>query len=349
MRRWKVSAEVSHTRVGDFNERATHDTPEASDAALKVSEVSHTRVGDFNKTATHDLLEASDAALKVSDVSHTRVGDFNERATHNTPEASDAALKVTEISHTRVGDFNKTATHDLNKGESFDIPKDIVLIPMNRMILDSVVCPFPVVSVDNVQYFCVPESVIVNAGPLQFESLPNLLGDISAEPNDCELDWEASNIVREIVQENEAVSDRRDMAATDTMVNFDRFLKTDLADKEDFDQESLIIPDQRKSKKKKPARPCVFCDSKFVRLQEHMKHSHCNEQVVMEACLLPKKQRNAVFQKLRYEGMKNFNTSEMKKEKPEFQRCRSAHRKDSENLVMCDKCEAFIFHVEHFL
>ena len=73
-----------------------------------------------------------------------------------------------------------------------------------------------------------------------------------------------------------------------------------------------------------------------------MRSSHSNEKAVLEACALPRKQKNAAFKDLRNEGMKKYNIAEMKKETPVFQRSRSAHRQQSQNLVMCDKCHSFI-------
>ena len=110
------------------------------------------------------------------------------------------------------------------------------------------------------------------------------------------------------------------------------------------DDASEIIPlIKKKKRKKRPARPCLYCSVFQTRLQEHMVRIHGSEPRAIEACQLPKKQRNEAFKLLRAEGIRLFNENEMQKESPNFQRCKSGcSQSKNHKLVMCDLCQAFI-------
>ena len=201
---------------------------------------------------------------------------------------------------------------------------------------DKEACSFKIAYVDEKEFFVVHETLLV-----QPETNISDQGKECIQANKIE-----NNQFVPVVEESVSGIDGCGSDELDAnLVN--RFLTTDKTRMHESDRESptlTVVQMEKKKKKKKPPRPCVFCDTMHVRLQEHMKNLHSNEKEVIEACQLPKQKRNAAFQQLRNQGIKKFNSKEMKKESPKFQRCKSAHRGNGKaaDLVMCDKCECFI-------
>ena len=101
-----------------------------------------------------------------------------------------------------------------------------------------------------------------------------------------------------------------------------------------------------KAKKKKPPRPCPFCESQMPRLQRHLRTVHKAEDAVKRACQLPPKERNMAFKQIRRQAIMKFNQAQMRLENPQLQRERR-RKFSSADLVMCNYCNGF-FARKHF-
>lgn len=120
----------------------------------------------------------------------------------------------------------------------------------------------------------------------------------------------------------------------DTTDEFDIDLEPDENTIESVYNEIKVKPNK---KKPKVHRPCPFCFKMQSALTRHLKIVHKNEERIIRALSLPKKEKNAAFEDMRKDGIYNFNKKEMTKEDPNYirERCSSS----SSKMVMCDKCK----------
>ena len=92
---------------------------------------------------------------------------------------------------------------------------------------------------------------------------------------------------------------------------------------------------------KRRERPCPYC-SKFVKtLTRHLSSVHRKEEQVKAALLLPQKARNAAFNQLKRDGIKNYNVVEAGLQKPTLQCERSYVGRKVSDLTVCPKCGGF--------
>ncbi|XP_033101539.1 uncharacterized protein LOC117104801 [Anneissia japonica] len=97
-------------------------------------------------------------------------------------------------------------------------------------------------------------------------------------------------------------------------------------------------PKNNKRKYRKPNRTCPFCDKSYAKLSRHIASQHSQLDAVKRALILPKKDRLAIFQSFKKEGILKTNRSQAKLLNPSYQRERSA---SSGSLVMCSICSGF--------
>ena len=64
--------------------------------------------------------------------------------------------------------------------------------------------------------------------------------------------------------------------------------------------------------RRKPKRPCPYCEKQQCKLTRHLKHKHKKEENVKLALSKPKKEQNAIFELLRKEGIYNYNMRMLK-------------------------------------
>ena len=99
------------------------------------------------------------------------------------------------------------------------------------------------------------------------------------------------------------------------------------------------------TKKKKPARPCPFCEKMLPRLSRHIQTVHKDKQEVKQACSLPIKDRNNMLKQLKRDGILKFNKKQLMSGTPALMRER--HRKFDSEIAMCNYCSGF-FSRKHF-
>ena len=104
--------------------------------------------------------------------------------------------------------------------------------------------------------------------------------------------------------------------------------------------ESVNEIQEKNSKKRKPKvhRPCPFCFKMQSALPRHLKTVHKEEESVMRAVSLKKKEKNAAFEDMRKDGIYKYNKKEMVTENPTYIRERNSSS-SNDKLVMCDKCK----------
>ncbi|XP_077966290.1 uncharacterized protein LOC120348272 isoform X6 [Styela clava] len=94
-------------------------------------------------------------------------------------------------------------------------------------------------------------------------------------------------------------------------------------------------------KKKKPKRPCVYCEQFQSKLSRHIARMHSEEPEVKEILGLPPKQRNRRFDQLRKNGMYKYNLKMLKENRHnQFLQCERSVKSD--DLKMCGYCKAFV-------
>ena len=98
-------------------------------------------------------------------------------------------------------------------------------------------------------------------------------------------------------------------------------------------------------KKRKPSRPCPYCNKMLPRLQRHIRTVHKNMEETQKACALPAKERNQYFKHLRRQAMFDFNKQQLLQTKPSLMRERN--RNKNTRLVVCNTCNAMLVR-QHF-
>jgi len=99
------------------------------------------------------------------------------------------------------------------------------------------------------------------------------------------------------------------------------------------------------SAKKKPARPCPFCNKMLPRLSRHMLTVHKEHREVKKASSLPPKARDKQLKQLRRQGIFHYNKKQFLSNTPEL--LRERRRKEDSRVVMCTHCNGF-FSRAHF-
>ena len=101
----------------------------------------------------------------------------------------------------------------------------------------------------------------------------------------------------------------------------------------------LLISSTECHKYKKPKRPCVFCEQLHCNLTLHIQRRHKNDQRVKEIMKLEKKARVAAFDKLRKEGIFNYNKKTLGLGGSNLMRERK--QGESRGLKVCGNCHGF--------
>ena len=106
---------------------------------------------------------------------------------------------------------------------------------------------------------------------------------------------------------------------------------------------SVVDEADKMQKKKRPKRPCPFCDKMASRLSDHIKRKHKYEEKVINALSLPKELRDREFQTFKKEGIFKVNSNMLSKEtSPDFENLLHERKyiKNS-STVVCSLCKGF--------
>uniref|UniRef100_A0A7M5X9K8 SET domain-containing protein n=2 Tax=Clytia hemisphaerica TaxID=252671 RepID=A0A7M5X9K8_9CNID len=108
-------------------------------------------------------------------------------------------------------------------------------------------------------------------------------------------------------------------------------------------------PHNTKKSKKKPSRPCPFCDpSKEIHfnsaLSRHIRTKHKNLPLVKLALSKPKKEKDAMFQDFKRRGIEMYNAKEISKNSPSlvFERKQGEGDVDITKYTKCSNCKIFV-------
>ncbi|XP_030840614.1 uncharacterized protein LOC115923643 [Strongylocentrotus purpuratus] len=100
--------------------------------------------------------------------------------------------------------------------------------------------------------------------------------------------------------------------------------------------------EDKKTRYKKPSRPCPFCNKACgEKLSRHICLVHKDKEQVKSAMQLPKRERDKVFSKFRKEGIYQVNRERMKDDNPIYEREKLPKSGNDDNLKMCSNCKGF--------